>query len=193
LSFDFGNYVSRSLRKAGFNGIELEDAFQSICVKLLVNSKLFRGWNPQRHGPLEQRFKRSVWNAIRNITEKSRNRRKWMTAVDPTVMAGQFVGRAPYSDLIDQFRNLVAQRLGSLAAAILDQKLAGEDVNKMVGKAEFGTPSAFYIRREKSALKRLAYEFAQQTGDPGFLRLVNQAFSAQAATVAKRQKAVAAQ
>jgi hypothetical protein len=57
----------------------------------------------------------------------------------------------------------------------------------MIGKAEFGTPTAYYIRRETSVLKRLAYEFAQQTGDPGFLRLVNQAFDAEAATVAKRQ------
>ena len=164
-----------------------------LVIKLLVWSRgSCLGWEPQRHGPLERRFRRSVWNAIRNIAEKTRNRRRWMTAVDPNVMAGQFPGRAPYSDLIDQFRQLVGQRLGKLALEILDQKLAGEDANKMVGKAEFGTPSAFYIRRETRAIKQLAHQFAAQSGDPAFLRLVDQAFSAQAATVKKRQQATAA-
>ena len=50
-------------------------------------------------------------------------------------MAGQFPGRAPYSDLIDQFRSLVAERLGKLASEILDAKLAGEDAKNLVGKA----------------------------------------------------------
>ena len=115
-----------------------------------------------------------------------------MTAVDPNVMAGQFPGRAPYSDLIDQFRQLVGQRLGKLALEILDQKLSGEDANKMIGKSQYGTPSAFYIRRETRAIKELARQFAAQSGDPAFLRLVTQAFDAEAATVAKRQAAVAA-
>ena len=83
-----------------------------------------------------------------------------MTAVDPSIMAGQFQGRAPYSDLIDQFRQLVGQRLGKLALEILDQKLAGEDANKMVGKSQYGTPTAYYIKGETRAIKQLAYEFA---------------------------------
>ena len=190
--FDWGGYISRSLLRAGLRDDDQQEAFHQLVVKLLVEpGRLYRGWEPQRHGPLEQRFKRSVWNGIRNITEKTRNRRRWMTAVDPAVMAGQFPGRAPYSDLIDQFRQLVAQRLGSLAAAILDQKLAGEDANKMVGKAEFGTPSAFLLKRETRAIKQLARQFASE--DPRFLRLVNQAFDAQRQTVEKRKAATAAQ
>jgi len=58
--------------------------------------------------------------------------------------------------LIDQFRQLVAERLGKLAVAILDQKLAGEDAKNLVGKAANGTPSAYYIRRETRAIKELA-------------------------------------
>ena len=113
-----------------------------------------------------------------------------MVAADPSVMADRYAGRQPYSDLIDQFRSLVAEKLGPLATAILDRKIAGEDSSKMIGKAEFGTPSAFYIRRETRAIKELARQFASE--DPRFLRLVNQAFAAQSATATKRQQATAA-
>ena len=191
--FDFGNYVSRSLRRAGFRHEEEEEAFQQVVIKLLVSpGKVFRGWQPEKHGPLEKRLRASIWNSIRNLAEKTRNRRRWMTAVDPNVMAGQFAGRQPYSDLIDQFRSLVAQRLGKLALEILDQKLSGEDANKMVGKAEFGTPSAYYIKGETRAIKELARQFAKQSNNLEFLRLLDQAFAAQSATVAKRQQATAA-
>ena len=66
-----------------------------------------------------------------------------MHTADPVAMAGQYVGREPYSDLIDQFRQLVSQRLGRVALAILDARLSGEETKKLVGKAEIGTPSAF--------------------------------------------------
>jgi hypothetical protein len=191
--FDWANYIVRSLQRSGFKDDDIQEHFHQIVIKLLVEpGRLFKGWEPQRHGPLDRRHRRSIWNLIRNIVQKRQNQRKWMTAVDPVAMADRFAGRAPYSDLIDQFRNLVAQRLGKLALEILDARLAGEDSKKLVGKAANGTASAYYIRRETSALKRLAYEFAQQTGDPAFLRLVDQAFSAQAATVKKRQQATAA-
>ena len=135
--FDWANYIVRSLQRSGFRDDDsIQEFFHEIAVKLLVSpGGLFARWEPGKHGPLERRFRRSVWNSIRNLAEKTRNRRRWMTAVDPTVMAGQYPGRAPYSNLIDQFRQLVAQRLGKLALEILDQKLAGEDANKMVGKA----------------------------------------------------------
>lgn len=193
-TFDFGNYISRSLRRAGFRDDEEQEAFQQVIFKLVVSppGRLFARWEPGKHGPLERRFRAATWNAIRNIAEKARNRRRWMTSHDPSIMAGQFAGRAPYSDLIDQFRSLVAQKLGPLATAILDRKIAGEDSSKMVGRAEFGTPSAYYIRREVSAIKELARQFARETGDKVFLNMVNQAFSAQSATVAKRQQATAA-
>ncbi len=190
--FDWANYIVRSLQRSGFKDDDVQEHFHQIVVKLLVEpGRLFK-WEPKRHGPLDRRFRTSVWNSIRNITEKARNRRRWMTTVDPSIMAGQFPGRAPYSDLIDQFRQLVVQRLGPLAAVILDQKLAGEDANRLVGKAEFGTPTAYYIKGETRAIKQLARQFAAQSGDPAFLHLVNQAFDAEAATVARRRQATAA-
>ena len=187
--FDWANYIVRSLQRSGFNDDDHSGAFHEIVVKLLVEpGQTVCPVGSRKHGPLDRRFRRSVWNAIRNA-EKTRNRRRWMTSHDPSIMAGQYAGRAPYSDLIDQFRNLVAQRLGKLALEILDARLAGEDSKKLVGKAANGTASAYYIRRETSALKRLAHQFAAQSGDPGFMRLVDRAFDAEAATVAKRHAA----
>ena len=91
--FDWGNYISRSLLRSGFRDDDQQEAFHQITIQLLLEpGKLYRGWLPGKHGPLDRRFRRSVWNAIRNIQEKSRNRRKWMTAVDPSVMAGQYAG-----------------------------------------------------------------------------------------------------
>jgi hypothetical protein len=191
--FDFGGYISRSLLRAGFRNDDEQEAFQGVVVKLLVEpGRLFKGWEPRRHGPLDRRFRRSVWNAIRNVQEKSRNRRKLMTAVDPTVMAGQFVGREPYSDVIDQFRQLVAQRLGKLALAILDARLAGEDTKDLIGMAAIGTPSAFLVKRETRAIKDLARQFAQRLGNLAFAAMVTRAMDAERRTVEKRQAAIAA-
>jgi hypothetical protein len=191
--FDWANYVVRSLQRSGFKDDDVQEHFHQLVVKLLVSpGRLFRGWEPKRHGPLDRRFRTSVWNGIRNAQEKGRNRRKWMNAVDPAAMADRFAGREPYSDLIDQFRQLVAQRLGKLALEILDARLAGEDSKKLVGKAANGTASAYYIKAEVRAIKQLAQQFASQSGDPGFLNMVDRAFSAEAATVEKRKAAVAA-
>ena len=60
--FDWGNYLARSLRRAGFPIDDLQDDFHAVVVKLLLSpGKVFKGWNPERHGPLERRFRASVW------------------------------------------------------------------------------------------------------------------------------------
>ena len=69
-SFDFGNYIARSLVRAGFRGDDVQQYCQDIVMKLLLSpGKLFKGWNPAKSGPLERRFRASVWNSIRNIVE----------------------------------------------------------------------------------------------------------------------------
>jgi len=189
--FDWGNYIARSLRRSGIRDEnDIQEHLHEIVVKLLLSpGKLFQGWNPQRHGPLDRRFKRSVWNAIRNIAEKQRNRR-WVAA-DPTVMADRLPGRQPYSGLLDDFRRLVGERLGRLAAAILDWRLQGLDTKELVGKSELGSPSSYAIKREVQGLKDFAQRFAAQSGDPRFLNLVTTAMDQEAQTVGKRQRAVA--
>jgi hypothetical protein len=193
LKIDWANYIVRSLQRSGFKDDDVQEHFHAIVVRLLVSpGGLFARWEPGKHGPLERRFRTSVWNSIRNVAEKARNRRRWMTTADPAAMAGQFVGRQPYSDVVDQFRSLVAQRLGKLAAAILDAKLSGSDAKNLVGKIEIGTPSAYLIKREIRDIKELAYEFGQQTGDQVFLNKLATAMDSERATVIKRQQAVAA-
>ena len=129
----------------------------------------------------------------RNIAEKERNRRKWTTNTDPGVMAGRFAGRQPQSSpVIDQFRRLVADRLGPLAAAILDWRLEGNEVKDMVANPQFGSPSVYAIKREVQEIKKLAHEFAVQNDDPGFLNAVERGIAGEARTVAKRQQAMAA-
>lgn len=191
--FDFGGYISRSLRQAGFRDDDaLQEAFHSIAVKLLVEPGKLFVWNPGRHGPLDRRFRRSVWNSIRNLAEKNRNRRRWMTDHDPAMMAGQFAGRQPYNNIIGEFRQVVLQRLGKLALAILDARLSDEELKGLVGRSELGSPSAYQLKRETGEVKRLAHQFAAQSGDSEFVRMVNQAFDAQAITFAKRKQSVAA-
>ena len=142
-TFDFGAYIARSLARAGFTGDNLQEHFHALVVRLLLKpGKLFRGWNPEVHGPLDRRLKNATWNGIRNIAEKERNRRKWTTNTDPGVMAGMFAGsRTILLPLVDQFRRLVAQRLGNLAAAILDWRLDGREIKDLVGHPQFGSPS----------------------------------------------------
>jgi hypothetical protein len=143
--FDFGGYLAGSLRKAGFKDDDLQDGFHEIAVKMLVTGKLFKGWNPQKHGFLLQRYRRSVWNGIRNLAEKSRNRRKWSTPTDPATMGDMFAGRQAYSGLLDDFCKVVGEKLDNLAMAIFDAKLSGEDAKSLVGNASVGSPSIYNI------------------------------------------------
>jgi hypothetical protein len=69
-----------------------------------------------------------------------------------------------------------------LALEILNQ-------SQMVRWAEFGTPSAFLLKRETRAIKELAQQFAARLGDTAFAAMVEKAMDAQRQTVAKRQAA----
>jgi hypothetical protein len=188
--FDWGGYISRSLLRAGFRDDDQQEHFHSIVVRLLVEpGKLFRGWQPEKHGGILERFKRSTWNAIRNIVQKDKNRRRRMTDHDPAAMADRFAGRQPHNNIISEFRRLVAERLGKLAAAVFDQRLAGLETKDLVGRTDLGEPSSYRIKQMVAEIKRLGVRFAAQVGDPSFVRMVNQAFDAEAITVAKRQAA----
>jgi hypothetical protein len=192
--FDWGNYLARSLVRAGFRGDDVQEHFHNIVMKLLLSpGKLFRGWNPERHGPLERRFRAAVWNGIRNLVEKQQNYQRWMTDADPTILAQIHPARQHHSTgVLVEFRRLVAEKLGKLAAAVLDWRLDGKQTKEMVGQAQFGSPSIFIIKRAVQEIKALAREFASESGDPDFLKRVERALSTEAATVAKRQAATRA-
>ena len=82
----------------------------------------------------------------------------------------------------------MADKLGALAAAILDWRLQGEDTKDLVGRAELGKPYPC-TSGSWQAIKALAHRFAAQSGDPVFARRVEKALSDEAVTVAKRQAA----
>jgi hypothetical protein len=183
--FDWAGYLERSLQRAAYRPDDLQENFHAIVIRLLVSPGKLFVWNPERHGPLDRRFRRSVWNAIRNTVQKRQNRRKSMTSHDPAVMANRFAGRAPHNNIIGEFRGLVVQRLGKLALAILDARLADEELKGLVGRPELGNPSAYQIKREVGEIKRLAARF----GDPSFSSMVAKAMDLEKETVAKRQAA----
>ena len=188
--FDWGNYLVRSLVRAGFRGDDVQEHLHEIAVRLLVSpGKLFRGWIPTKHGPLQRRFAASVWNAIRNIVEKQHNYRRRVVNADPSVMAERQPTRPPYSGVLDDFRKAVAEQLGDLAAAILDWRVRGLDTKDLVGRPELGSPTVWKIKKGVGDIKKLARRFAATRDDPAFLDKVNRAMEREATTVAKRKAA----
>ena len=189
-NYDFSNYILHCLRAAGIRGDDaVQEHFHEIAIRLLIQpGKLFH-WNPETHGPLIRRFKAATWNAVRNIVEKNRNRRKWMLNADPVAMAERHPSKETDSTVIDVFRRLIRQRLGELALQILDQRLSGGETKKLVG---IGTASAFYVKKTVAEIKELAQRFAAKIGDNNFADMVSKAMATEAETIEKRKKSLAA-
>ena len=83
--FNWVGYIAKCLRNCGYRDQrEVQERTHDIVVKLITGG-LFRDYDEQQHGPLDLRFKRSVANAIKNMVEKERNRRRLL----PTVPIGQ--------------------------------------------------------------------------------------------------------
>ena len=116
-----------------------------------------------------------------------------MQTADPVAMAERTPGKVSQSpEIIDVFRKLVRQRLGELALAILDQRLAGKETKKMIGNVEIGTTSAFYVKKAVGEIKDLAGRFAARIGDQSFADMVSKAMERESATIEKRKMAMAA-
>jgi len=193
------NYIAACLRNAGFRDQgELEERIHDIVVKLLVApGGLFRGYDSGRHGPLDLRFKRSVANAVKNVVEKEKNRRKYLR---PVQLHADFVaGGVRAEDLpappqqqndstvAERFRNFLQTRLGDLAVMIFDARLRGRQTKDLVGLPELDHPSRYIVQRTVRDIKAAAREFADEAlNDPVFLRRVERLLDAEAATVGKR-------
>ena len=194
--FNWTGYIAKSLRNSGYKDQrEVQERTHDIVVKMLVGG-LFRDFDEQKHGPLDLRFKRAVGNAIRNMVEKQRNARRLL----PTVSIGQ--GRDEDlperiaddgEERIEDFRQLVRNRLGELAMAVLDARLSGEETQGLVGREDLGSPGRYIIKRVVQEIKALARDYAQRLGDPAFLRDIERAFQREEATVRKRLVATARQ
>jgi hypothetical protein len=124
--FDWLSYIAASVWHAGFlDKRERDEKSHDIAVKLLMG-QLFRGYDPRIHGPMELRFKASVANGIRNMTQKERNRRRNVPTVPirkeftPGSVTPDDLPAKPARDddskVIEGFRELVLRRLGGLWA-----------------------------------------------------------------------------
>ena len=185
--FNWTGYVAKSLRNAGYRDQrEVAERTHDIVVKLLLGG-LFTNFDERLSGPLDLRFKRAVANAIKNMIEKERNRRRLIP-----------IGQARDDDLpdrmaddgeekvIEDFRQLVWNRLGQLGIAVLDARLAGEETKSLVGREDLGSPGRFVVKRVVGEVKALAREYAQRRGDAEFLRDIERAMGREEATIRKR-------
>ncbi len=194
--FNWVGYIAKSLRNAGYRDQrETQERTHDIVVKMLTGG-LFRDYDERQHGPLNLRFKRATANAIKNMVEKERNRRRFI----PTLSIGQardddLPARTSAENgerLIDNFRRIVRNRLGDLGIAVLDARLAGQETKSLVGRVDLGSPGRFAIKRVVAQVKALAREFAQRRGNPAFLREIERAIEREGATIQKRLSTTAA-
>jgi hypothetical protein len=200
--FDWLAYVSSWVRHAGYRDQrEIQERAHEVVVKLLMG-KLFRGYDPRIHGPMELRFRTSVANAVRNMVEKERTRKRRL----PTIpVAQEFVpGGMTAADLpaksvpqdddkvIQGFRNLVQRRLGDLALAVLDVRLEGGETKSLVGCVSLGSPGKWTIKKVVVGIKALAREYAASLGDPDLLRRVERAMAGESETIGKRRATMTA-
>jgi hypothetical protein len=190
--FDFVGYISASIRRSGAHDQrEIQEKTHDLVTKLLVG-KLFRGYDETISGPMDRRFKSSVKNAIINQVEKERNRRKFLPSISinqdssPELSARPSWGNSHHSSVIDDFRKMVRNKLGELGLGVLDARLSGQEMNDLVGNPELGSPSHAVLKRVVREIKQLAREYAESTGDAGFLRQVEKAMGREEETVAKR-------
>jgi hypothetical protein len=200
--FDWLSYIVGSVWHAGFRDQrERDEKTHDIVVKLLTG-RLFRGYDPSHHGPMELRFRRSVGNAIRNIVEKEKTRRRNIPTtpisqefVPGSVTAEELPARSPPEDddkVIDDFRELVRKRLGGLGVAILDARLDGIETKALVGSPALGSPGRWTVKRVVAGIKQMAKEYALGIGDPELLRRIEKAMEAEGETIGRRRAAMAA-
>ena len=74
--FNWVGYIAQCVRNAGFHDQrQVQERTHDIVVKLVMGT-LFRAFDERTSGPMDLWFKRSVANAVKNIVEKEKNRRR---------------------------------------------------------------------------------------------------------------------
>lgn len=145
---NWGGYISHQLHKAGFH--DQDDHLQHIVTKLLVEpGNLFRGYNPDKHGPLDRRFGASVRNEIAKLISKAQNRRKYV----PTVPLASH-DRAVNQDQSQAFlRDEIMEKVGDLGVAVFDCISTGVCPSVLVGRVELGSPSLYRVKKVRREVK----------------------------------------
>ncbi len=197
--FDWLAYIVGSVWHAGYRDKRGRDEKAHDIVVKLLTGRLFRGYDPSHHGPMELRFRRSVGNAIRNLVAKEKTRRRYLPTIPiaqeftPGFVTADDLPAKPAQDdekVIEDFRRLVRQRLGGLGLAVLDARLSGEETKSLVGCPSLGSPGRWTIKKVVAGIQALAREFFR--GDPDLLRRIEMAMKAEGETVGKRRAAMAA-
>jgi hypothetical protein len=195
LGFNWIGYIGASVRHSGFRDYrDGQERIHDIATKLLMG-KLFTGFDERSSGPMDRRFKTSVGNAIRNMAELERNRRRLLPTVpiDQGCEPGRITGDDDGGEkVIQDFRRLVRRRLGELGTAVLNVRLAGGETKSLVGSPVLGSPGKWGIKRTVQQIKQLSREYAMSLGDPGFVRDIERAMGREEETIAKRQTATVA-
>ncbi|MHB8973755.1 MAG: hypothetical protein ACYC3X_15405 [Pirellulaceae bacterium] len=184
--FDWVAYIAASIRGAGFKD-QREERAHDLLTKLLVGT-LFRGYDEEKSGPMPQRFKTAVTNAIKNLRSKEFNRRRYLPSVPITTdfEPGRVANDGEDLDVIEGFRRLVRERLGELALSVLDVRLSGQETQSLIGVEELGRPGKNQIKMTVRQIKSLAREYAEAMGDQEFLRDVDRTMGRERETVNKR-------
>jgi hypothetical protein len=191
--FHWTGYVAAAVRHAGWRDErEVQERTHDIVVPLLTG-KLFAGFDQEVSGPFDLRFRCAVGNAIRNMIERERNRHRLLPTVplDPASEPGRWSRAEDDEKLIQDFRGLVRRRLGGLALAVLDVRLAGGETKSLVGSPQVGSPDKNVIKKVVQQVKQLARDYAERLGDPIFIRDIERAMGREAATVQKRRATMA--
>ena len=199
--FNWLSYIIGSVWHAGYRDQrERDEKTHDVVVKLLTG-KLFTGYDPRLHGPMDLRFRRSVGNAVRNLVEKERNRKRLLPTVPigqefqpGAVTADELPDRLPTDDekVIDDFRKLVRKHLGELGVAVLDVRLGGGETKSLVGSPSLGSPGKWTVKRVVWAVRQLAREYATSLGDSELLRRIERAMAGEQETIGRRRAAMAA-
>lgn len=142
---NWGGYIAAQLRKANFHD-DIDDHLQHIVTKLLVQpGQLFRGYNPDKHGPLDRRFGASVRNEIAKLISKAQNRRRYLPSVP---LASH--DRAVHQNQSQAFiRDEIMEKIGELGVAVFDCLRAGVCPSVLVGRDELGSPTLYRVRKVK--------------------------------------------
>lgn len=195
--FNWIAYIAASVRGSGVKGErEIQERTHDLVAKLLTGT-LFRGFDEQKAGPMPQRFRAAVGNAIRNVRSKEHNRRRYLPSVPITnefepgaVSDNELITRLTWRgedrEIVENFRRLVKERLGELALSVLDARLSGQETQSLVGNEELGRPDKNRIKKVVQQIKELARRYAETTGDQGFVRNVDRAMGRERATIDRR-------
>jgi hypothetical protein len=151
---------------------------------------LFRAFDEKTSGPMDLRFKRSIANAVKNIVAKERNRRHYLpnVPIQNGFDAGLSVRSSDDDDgqVVDDFRRLLHERLGDLAVAVFDLRMAGGETKSLVGVPALGAPGIFIIKRVVQQIKRLAHEYAASLDDSALLWRIERAMGRESEMIQKR-------